>query len=428
MKKAILVSLDALACTELSFLKKQPGFSRMINKGSHCPQLFSVYPSVTFVCHASMDTGFLPYGHGIISNHLIEPTAAKPENNWYAESIKRKTISDYASEQNRKCLSIAWPMNSGNQTAALCLPDIAPDNRTWDEGGLKRLRDTLLKYGKDEAFMDRFFFSRPRLPEAWMLSEYPALDDLMLTMTYDMLDAYDWDIVMLHVYGMDSLKHDMGSNHPDKYNMLKLYDQHISKFLDYVDKSASDVALFVTGDHSALDIDKAVHINMILESMGLCKYKDGRIVEWSAYFDTCDGMAQMYVHPDFDAEDLALRVSNNLDNHPGIANCFFPKEIEKLGCDRNAALAVEARQSYCISSEWNENTCQNYIAKSIDKATHGYLPNLPDYQTLFFAYGPSITPGHTIENMCITDIFPTLCTHVGIITEPVDGKTVSIFS
>ena len=426
MKKVILISLDALSCNELAFLKKQPGFSRMIEKGSYCPNVYSVYPSVTFSCHASMDTGCLPAKHGIVSNHLIKPTAPKPPNNWYAKNIKRKTISDYAAEQNRKCLSVAWPMNAGNITAALCWPDVAPDDRTWDEDGLKRLRDIFSEYGKGEDFLERFFFSTPGLPEAWMRSDYPALDDLMLNTTYNMLTAYEWDIIMLHVFGMDSLKHDLGADHPDKYEVLKLYDQHISRFLDYVDNPPQneDIALFVTGDHAALDIQKDVHINMLLEKMGLCRYENGRIVEWDAYFDTCDGMAQMYVRSGCDAEAIARQVSQSLEKHPAIVHCFFPKDIEELGCDRNAALAVEARQGYSISSVWNEKADQEYITESLEKATHGYLPSLPNYQTLFFAYGPSVAPGYVIDSMCIMDIFPTICTHLGIKTEPVDGKIV----
>lgn len=84
-KKAILITLDALAGTEYEAIQKLPNFSHMLRSGACCPYERSVYPSLTFPCHASIATGCNPGTHGIVSNYLPEPGLERPQDGLVAE-------------------------------------------------------------------------------------------------------------------------------------------------------------------------------------------------------------------------------------------------------------------------------------------------------------------------------------------------------
>ena len=43
---------------------------------------------------------------------------------------------------------------------------------------------------------------------------------------------------------------------------------------------------------------------------------------------------------------------------------------------------------------------------------------------MFFCYGADVRPGFEIQDMCITDIMPTICHWMNMPIEPVDGKAI----
>ena len=107
MKKVILVSLDALAGGEYELIRQLPGFSKLLARGACCPQEESVYPTLTYPCHASMVTGCTPGVHGIVNNHAFHPGARIPHWNFYATRLKKPALWDYANRAGKKTLSMS---------------------------------------------------------------------------------------------------------------------------------------------------------------------------------------------------------------------------------------------------------------------------------------------------------------------------------
>ena len=58
--KYIIISIDALRSEDLDFLKTLTNFSKIIDNGSVVKKVTSIYPSVTYPCHASIITGCYP--------------------------------------------------------------------------------------------------------------------------------------------------------------------------------------------------------------------------------------------------------------------------------------------------------------------------------------------------------------------------------
>lgn len=428
-KKLILISLDALSSTEFSLVQKLPNFQKLITHGAYCPNEYSVYPSLTFPCHASIATGCTPGKHGIISNYLFEPYEKIHHWNFYVSNLKKKALWDYAHENGKTVLNMSWPVSS-NGKIRWSMPEMTPAKpRVWTAANFFRQLGVFYRYGTP-LFAIRSFLSERGLMKSWLTGEQPALDQHIIAQFQRAVRKYPYDIAMLHVYGMDNTKHDYGINSKEAHNYLKLYDSFLGNLISYVDERAKhheSVCLMITGDHSQLPIEKSIYLNMILSKLGLCQYKNGNLISWDALFAPCDGSSYLYIKDTANRDKIIHLVKTELENHPGIANIFTSEEAARLGADSSCALMVEAAYGYGTEIGWNNDATQanNFTIPSECRGLHGYLPTHVNYQTMFFGYGPSVKSGFEIKDMSITDILPSICFWMNMKIDKVDGKAIT---
>lgn len=428
-KRVILISLDALSSTEFSIVKQLPNFSKLINEGSYCRQEFSVYPSLTFPCHASIATGCNPGSHGIISNYLFEPGSEIHHWNFYTSNLKRKAIWDYAVENNKTVLNMSWPVSAGGNIR-WSMPEMTPAKpKLWTIGNFFRQLEVFRRFGTP-GFAFRSLWEEKQLIKNWFTGKQPNLDKHMISQFQRAIRKYPFDIALFHIYGMDNAKHTHGINSKAVHSYLNLYDTFIGNLIEFVDeqkKHGESVCLMVTGDHSQLPVKKSVFLNVLLNDMNLCHYKNGKLVSWDALFAPCDGSAYLYVKNKNRLNEITDMVRSRLENHPAIAKIFSPKEAATLGADPDCALMVESADGYGTETNWcaAASLDQNFVTDSHCKGLHGYLPSHPDYQTLFFCYGPEVSNGYEIPNMAITDITPSICHYFDMKTDPTDGKPIT---
>lgn len=422
-KKLLLISLDALSCTDFAFIQKLPNFSRLIAEGAYCPNETSVYPSLTFPCHASIATGCVPGTHGIVNNYLFDPFCKLPKWNFYASNLKRKALWDYAAENGKRVLNMSWPVSAG-ASAAYSMPEMSPAKpKEWNIDSFFRQLGVFFRYGTP-GFATRVLLSDKRLPQAWFLGKQPVLDECMMRSFLKAIRTCDFDIGMLHIYGLDDAKHTQGNRAKECQNYLKKYDRFIGKLLEYQkERHDENVTLMITGDHAQKDVTYAIYGNMLLEQHGLCRYEDGVLKEYQAYLDGCDGMAYLYLRegcPDPDAVTKQLR--EMFEHCRGVKMIMTGQEASPLGSDARAALVLEADDDYSFESgyEAEAQNAEDKIIKSHYRALHGYLPDAPDYQTMFFCHGEDVNAVRLGE-MCITDILPSIGQWMGFCMEPTDG-------
>ena len=91
-RKLIIISNDALVREDMEYLKTKPCIRELIEKGSFVESLKTVYPSITYCCHASMITGAYPNKTGVYNNEVDKIN----NRNWTWERkyIKVKTLID----------------------------------------------------------------------------------------------------------------------------------------------------------------------------------------------------------------------------------------------------------------------------------------------------------------------------------------------
>lgn len=424
-KKLLLISLDALSERDLSYVQELPNFSRIMREGAWCSQEVSVYPSLTFPCHASIATGCNPGTHGIVNNYLFLPFEKLHKWNFYASNLKRKAIWDYASEAGLKVLSMSWPVSAGADMA-YSMPEMSPAKpKVWNMANFLRQLDVFRKYGTP-GFAIRALLSKRELPKAWFLGKQPQLDQAMMQCFEEAIRKEDFDIALLHIYGLDDAKHCVGTSGPDVRKYLRAYDRFIGRLIKYSEeRTGENVTLVFTGDHGQKDVTYAVFGNMILEKLGLADYVDGTLKDYQVYMDSCDGMAYLYKR-DGVSEEVCLQAVEYFRKVPGVKKVMLPEEFVSLGCDKHAAAVLEAEDGYSFESGYELRALdeENRTIISEYKGLHGYYPDAEGYRTMFFSFGQDVAAGR-IEKMSIIDILPTMLEWFGI--EPdadMDGRAV----
>lgn len=420
-KKLILVSLDALSSTDLAFVRTLPHFSRIMKEGAYCPCEYSVYPSLTFPSHASIATGCVPASHGIVNNYILDPLAPLPKWNFYASNLKRKAVWDYAAENGKTMLSMSWPVSAGAKMK-YSMPEMSPAKpKIWNASNFFRQLEVLRRYGTP-AFAIKTLLSERGLPKAWFLGKQPQLDFSMMRGFLDAIDTCDFDIALLHIYGLDDAKHSEGTKGPLVRKYLRAYDRFMGQLMEYQERRREEnITLMFTGDHSQKDVKYAIYGNRILEGLGFARYEEGRLVSYKAYLDSCDGMAYIYIKDEC-REEIGKRIQEEFLSMKGIKAVMKPEEFKPLGCDHKADLVLEAEEGYSFESGYERGAfdTEDGIVENHYKALHGYLPSDPDYQTMFFCCGEDVAHKRLPE-MGIIDILPTICHWMGMKAEPMDG-------
>lgn len=422
-KKLILVSLDALSCTDFAYIQRLPNFAKLIAEGAYCPNETSVYPSLTFPCHASIATGCVPNSHGIVSNYLFNPFSRLPKWNFYASNLRRKAIWDYAAENGKKVLNMSWPVSAG-AAAAYSMPEMSPAKpKEWNMDSFFRQLLVFLRYGTP-SFAIKTLLSDKRLPQAWFLGRQPVLDECMMRSFLNAIRRCDFDIGMMHIYGLDDARHTYGNDAEACQEYLRKYDRFIGKLLAYSqERPKENITLMITGDHAQKDVAYAIYGNMLLEQHGLCRYEGGLLKSYLAYLDGCDGMAYLYLRENCpDQETVLEQLRNIFGKCRGVKKIMTGQEASLIGSDVRAALVLEADDGYAFESGYEPEAAKtaDKIIRSHYRALHGYLPGAPDYQTMFFCYGKDVNAVR-IPEMCITDILPSICHWMGFSIEQTDG-------
>lgn len=430
-KKLILLSLDAIGNSEFEHFAGEPGFARLIERGAWCRRNRSVYPSLTFPSHSSIITGCTPDHHGVVNNYLLEPGRTPGRWYHYASALKRRALWDYAADGGKKVLSLSWPV-SGGANIRYNLPEMNPAKpKLWNPSSFAAQMKLLFTHGTPGLAAGSLMLN-PGLAKAWFFGSQPELDNGMMKLLEKDLDRYPYDIALLHIYGMDDAKHEYGADSPQALGYTKAYGELVNRLADYVDCRAAKgeaVTLMVTGDHSQKNVSKSVYGNMLLADMGYCRWgEDGRLRSWQVWMDSCDGMAYLYIHKSVtdgaQRAAIADAVAQRFAGHLGVAAVLRPEKFVLLGCDSRAALVFEGAEGYGFDGGYLAKAEeQDFTGPSRYKAIHGYLPDTPGYETLFFSYGPAVNPGE-IPLMRVTDITPTICHWMELKTDEMDGAVI----
>ena len=420
----MLISLDALCETDLEIVRTLPNFSKIMSVGAYCPHVNAVYPSLTFPCHASIATGCTPDSHRIVNNFIFDPFAERPKWNFYASNLRRKAIWEYAADANLRVMSLSWPV-SGGAKMAWSMPEMSPAKpRIWNPQNFFRQLNVMRRYGTP-GFAVRSMLAEKGLTKAWFFGTQPDLDQKMMSCFEKNIASLDFDIAMLHIYGMDDAKHRVGTHGEEITAFLRSYDAFLGRLMTYCDSRTDEsITLIATGDHGQKDVQWAIYGNMLLADIGLAEFRNHQLRSYRVYLDSCDGMAYLYVKDPKDAP-LAEQALAQFAKLPGVKKVLRPEEFIPLGCDHEAYAVLEAEDGYHFESGFEPEALHapSRTVASHYHGIHGYQPDADGYRTMTFFYGQDVVP-QEIPRMCITDILPSILQLLQIPSEKMDGTAV----
>jgi predicted AlkP superfamily pyrophosphatase or phosphodiesterase len=415
VEHVVLVSIDGLRPEFYLGEWEAPTLKAMAREGAHAKAVEGVFPSMTYPSHASIVTGVGPGRHGIVANQLWDGNGPRRERYWWAKDIKSRTLWQAAREKGLKVAVTYWPTTVGAEVDWLVAEVWDPDGRdsvrrmhqASTPGLLLELALTIGVPGEKE------------------IDDKAVIDRFITAASVTILGKYRPNLQLIHLVNVDGAQHQFGRDAPEVRRAVREQDANIAKIRQAVADAGlkEKTLLVVTGDHGFMDVSELLNPNALLRQAGFLEMEDGALKSWRAMVRPSGGSAAVYVK---DAKDVpavteVLRRGSERDGRKLYA-LVDRARLDELGCDREAALALDAEDGFMFSS----SAVGDLVAgRPRLRGMHGHLPTREKLFTGFVAEGPGIRPGSSVDRMRLVDVAPTIARLLGLEMKDVEGAPVA---
>lgn len=421
----IIISFDCLSALDFPIIKDLPHFQTILKNGAYVENVESIYPSVTYPCHTTIVTGKYPNRHGIINNTLLQPGRRSPDWNWFRSSIRCTTLYDEAKKANLTTAALLWPV-TGKAKIDYNMPEIFA-NRPWQNQIMVSLMSGTPLFQWD--MNNRFGHIRNGLSQ-------PELDDFVTASTVDTIKKKKPNLLMVHFTDLDTQRHEHGFSAEESIAAIHRHDGRLGQILHALKEAGiyENSTIVVLGDHSALDENKAVNLNVLFHKEQLITTNaKGKVLDWKAYCKSCDGSAYIYLNNPDDTTTL-LHVKTMLESlagktDSGIESVLTGKEAGSKGADSDCAFMIEAQKGYYFLEDIEGDYIKPISPEDVKAdhkytlATHGYSPEKENYGTILMAAGKGIKP-ITLPSIRLIDEGPTFARLLGVSLGDTDGRVI----
>ena len=421
----IVISFDCLSSLDFPLLKELPHFQELLKNGSYCKNVETIYPSVTYPCHATIVTGNYPKRHGVINNTVLQPGNPSPDWYWERKFVLGTTLYDEAKKANMTTAALLWPVTA-KADIDYNMPEIFA-NRPWHNQIAVSLWNGTPLY--QLAMNRRFGHLRKGLSQ-------PELDEFVLESTVETIKTKKPGLLLVHFTDLDTQRHYHGFSSDEAIAAVRRHDVRLGRIVQALKESGiyDQSAIIALGDHSALDESKAVKPNVLLRDRGLIRVDHhGKVTDWKAYCKSCDGSAYIYLKEDSDQEtkEVVKDLLNQLlqDKSKGIEKVLTSAEASSKGADDRATFMIEAYRGFYFKEELDgeyidDITPEDVKAKRYTFASHGYSPEKNEYTTMLIATGKGIRQNVIIPSMHLVDEGPTFAHLLGLDLGNTDGRII----
>lgn len=414
MRKTIILSFDALGNNDAKDFEELDGFKYIIENGAYVKNVQSVYPSLTYPCHASIVTGRYPKDHGVINNLLLQPAKDKKDWFWYEKNISGDTIFRAAKRKGLKVGTVLWPVAAKGNIDCL-IPEIIPHGLIKSQALIALLNGSISTILKEEK---RHGNKRVGLSQ-------PQLDDYVEGCLHDYILEEDLDIIAVHFIGVDDYKHRYATKSPKIKEAISSYNDRINNLLSLIKENNIDANLIILSDHSQIDVHTAIKLNVLLNQQGYLKLRDNKIFRYKYYMQEAGGSCYIYGKGNSIEDDKILRKTLEEFNKENKVFDFIltGHQAAKLGADPNCVFMIEVKNGYYFADGHNGDIIDSEYPGH--HATHGYDPRKDNFSAVLFAYGPDIK-NTTINNARLIDIAPTISELQDLNLEGARGEIIDI--
>ncbi|MGI8966918.1 MAG: nucleotide pyrophosphatase/phosphodiesterase family protein, partial [Limisphaerales bacterium] len=360
----ILVSIDAFRADYLEKFKP-PNLTKLAKEGVHAEKLIPMFPTMTFPNHHTIVTGLRPEHHGIIHNNFYDPERKenfafnkyKPEETFWWDG---EPVWATAVKQGLKANCFFWP-GTGVKMAGVLPTEFKP-------------------FEKD-----------------------PSPDDCIqqVLTSLDQPAEKRPNLLLTYFHHVDSAGHHDGIESPKMVEAVKQVDDAIGQLIEGIhQRKLDDIAnLIIVSDH------------------GMKEISTNRIIALGDFVDL------EKVQVDFSGALAGLRP---LDGNTNALYDAFKSKEKNFRTYRSETMPTRYH--------FTENKCIPPIilvaddgwylrnhSSSLNKATHGFDPELDSMAATFIASGTAFQKGVSLKPVENVHLYNLLCATLGLKPAPNDG-------
>jgi alkaline phosphatase D len=344
-------------------------------EGASAPEgMLPSYPSITFPNHYTIVTGLYPEHHGIVANNFYDP--ARKETYSYHDS---KSVGDgswysgtplwvLAEQQGMRSASFFW---------------------VGSEADIQGVRPSYyLKF-------DGSFPNPKRVEQVLAWLHLPA--------------EQRPHMITLYFSDTDSAGHRFGPDSQQVADAVHELDSEIGKLMDGIKESKLQVDLIVLADHGMVELKGAP---ISLDHFGFNP----------TGFDPIVGLG-LYPKSEDDAQKAFEAMRGKSDKFTVYRRAQVPAYLHFDSNPREGDPVIVPDGPYFITA-----TAELNGPEHAPKGAHGFdVTRMPEMKAIFFAAGPDIRHGVTLEPFENVDVYPMIARILGLDianlkTGPIDGK------
>ncbi|MCC6108038.1 MAG: alkaline phosphatase family protein [Atopobium sp.] len=406
MHKLLVMCVDALFTTDLPDTRHLPGFSCLMEHAAIFELVESVYPTLTYVCHASICSGFWPEHTGVPHNQKLDPATRNEEWYWDYSAIKVPTIFDWATKQGLTTASVGWPVSKG-APVTYGIPEV------WEWSRRPTPEDAF----RDGCNEDGWEYVKRHLSCYDTSDMHPTYDEFEVRCLEDLIREKAPDVILDHQAQLDHVRHVSGVHAPEVQDALRLHDGWLQRiFAAYEDAGVlDDTVIVVLGDHGQLEVDYKLSANVLLAQAGLLETDErGEVSSWRAYVQSGGISAELFVKDESFVEP-ALNALRPLFDEGYVTDAFTNEEAQqKFHTAGSFSYIFEAAPNYAFGddAEGALVTPAGGEDYKYSLATHGHLPFRGE-KPCCIMMGPGVKPGR-YQGLRLIDEAPTAMKLAGI--------------
>ncbi len=388
---------------------------QLMEEGVYADGVRGVFPTVTYPSHTTIMTGVMPAKHGICYNTPFEPAGATGRWYWEYDSVKVPSLWTAVKQAKLTSACVWWPVTVG-APITYNLPEIWTLPKTDKPGNLNILGKSASPAGLFEELQQ---YATGKLLPNDIGSEDLSGDENNARMSAYLIRTYKPNLLAVHLACTDHFEHEQGRDGPKVRQAVAGADRSVKTILEAIEKAGikDSTTVLIVGDHGFVDIHTSMAPNVWLAKAGLIG--EAKKDNWKAMFHQSGGSAFLMLKNRND-EKVLKQVRDILAALPEAQKKLFRiverKELDIIGADPNAALALAPIQGITISA-----ASTGEVFKAAKGGTHGYFPDFKEIQTGFIAYGAGIKKGTVIPLMGLEDIAPLVAKLLGLDLPTADG-------
>ncbi|MDB5146945.1 MAG: alkaline phosphatase family protein [Mucilaginibacter sp.] len=424
VKHVILLSIDGLhPDMYLDPTWPAPNLRQLMKDGTYADHCLSVFPSYTYPSHTSMITGALPARSGINFN---QPIGSKGDWFWFTKAVKVPTLWQVLKTNGMTTAAVQWPVSvTGDITWNF--PEIwnndDPDDRVTESR----------KYATPGLIEDIERNATGKLDNTNFNDNYFSLDENAGRAAAYIFQSRRPTFMAVHFAEVDGKEHDDGRDADSVRLALATVDHAIGDLMEAINKSGlmANTAIIIVGDHGFATVNQVMRVNMLIKNLPVRFIASGG----SAFLYHIRSAVNM------DDPGIIKAVTDSLNQLPkGKRELFqivYRKELDKMGADSAALLAVTAKPGLVFSGAGAAKQSENHGPGTLIQNNkieglflpaigghHGYDPNIPDMYTGFIAYGAGVIKGGHIKRISEPDVAVLVAKLLNIDFPTADGKSI----